>query len=240
MKKLCFLLIFLSGCSPAVYDKLSRIGRPPEFSPLEGKMEPEQKVTMPMPQPIPASYRVNSLWQPGARAFFKDQRAKEVGDILTVIVNIQDNANLSNETTQARASHEVSTLSSLFGVEKLLGGTSPVSNATNVNTNNAPQHDGKGTVVRTETLSITLAAVITQNLPNGNLVIHGKQEIRVNNELREIEVSGIVRREDIMSTNTISYDKIAQARISYGGRGQISDIQSPRWGYQLIEALSPL
>ena len=128
-------------------------------------------------------------------------------------------------------------MTGLFGSEKLLAGSA----LTGVmGASSKPGHTGAGSVNRSEVIDIKLAALITQNLPNGNLVIHGKQEIRVNNELREIEVSGVVRREDIISNNTISYDKIAEARISYGGRGQLSDVQKPRWGYQLMEALSPI
>jgi flagellar L-ring protein precursor FlgH len=231
MKKL-ILLFLLSGCSET-FDKLSRLGRPPEFSP-QTPAQKEEKVVLPMPQTTPVSYRVNSLWQPGAKAFFKDQRAKQIGDILTVMVNIADNASLGNKTSQTRSDTEAGTLASVFGIP----GPSNLTSA--LTSSSGPSHMGEGIVNRTETISIKLAAIITQSLPNGNLVIHGKQEIRVNNEMREIELSGVVRREDIMSNNTISYEKIAQARISYGGRGQLTDVQRPRWGYQLIEALSPI
>lgn len=216
------------------------MGQPPEFSPVKQKDE-EKKVSVPMPQSSPQTYRLNSLWQPGARAFFKDQRANQVGDILTVNVNITDNATVSNTTAQSRNSSENSIITNLFGTETITTtGGNPITNGLNAVTSGKPSHEGKGNVTRSESIAIKLAVLITQNLPNGNLVIYGKQEIRVNNELREIEISGIVRPQDIGSENIIPYEKIAEARISYGGRGQITDVQTPRWGYQLMEALSPM
>lgn len=230
------LALLLSSCSDT-FDKLAKLGQPPEFSDMQKNDNQEKKITLPMPQATQTSYRLNSLWQPGARAFFKDQRANQVGDILTVLVKFEDKANVSNTTKHNRENSENSAMTGLFGSEKLLAGSA----LTGVmGASSKPGHTGAGSVNRSEVIDIKLAALITQNLPNGNLVIHGKQEIRVNNELREIEVSGVVRREDIISNNTISYDKIAEARISYGGRGQLSDVQKPRWGYQLMEALSPI
>ncbi len=230
------LMLLLSSCS-GTFDKLSKLGQPPEFSNIEKNAPLEKKISLPMPQATQTSYRLNSLWQPGARAFFKDQRANQVGDILTVLVKFEDKANVSNTTKHNRENSENSVMTGLLGTEKLFkdSGLTGV-----IGASGKPGHTGAGSVNRSEVIDIKLAALITQNLPNGNLVIHGKQEIRVNNELREIEVSGVVRREDIISNNTISYDKIAEARISYGGRGQITDVQTPRWGYQLIDALSPI
>ena len=237
-KALIMILSFISsGCSDAL-EKMSRMNQPPSFSSIGGQafIQEKQNITLPMPRKTPVSYKLNSLWQPGARAFFKDQRAKEVGDILNVKVSISDNVDFSNQTTQVRADTETSSIKSLFGLETVPGTGFPRV----LSSIGGPSHTGTGTVVRNETLNIKLAAIITQSLPNGNLVINGKQEIRVNNELREIEISGVVRREDIEASNIVPYEKIAEARISYGGKGNLSDVQKPRWGYQLMEALSPI
>ena len=134
-----------------------------------------------------------------------------------------------------------------FGVPNLLGletqgnrllprGANP---ASLVSTNGAGSSDGNGNVRRVETINLRLAATITQTLPNGNMVVQGKQEVRVNNELRELEVRGIVRPQDIASDNTVRHDRLAEARISYGGRGSLSDVQQPRLGQQLLDILSP-
>src|SRR5690606_36481781 len=186
----------------------------------------------------PASYNPNSLWRNGSRAFFKDQRAHQVGDILTVKVNITDKAIIANETQRSRSNKEDSGVDNFFGKSKL-----PITNSalpTRLFTaDSTASSDGKGSVNRQEALLTNVAAVVTQVLPNGNLVVEGKQEIRVNFEVRELIVAGVVRPEDIESDNTIESTKIAQARIAYGGRGQITDVQQPRYGQQVMDILLP-
>jgi flagellar L-ring protein precursor FlgH len=195
-------------------------------------------VQMPMPAPQSAVFNPNSLWRNGSRAFFKDQRAHQVGDILTVIVNITDKATIDNETQRSRASKEDSGVDSFFGKSKL-----PIINTAVPGRlftgDSTSTYDGKGSVDRKEALQTNVAAVVTQVLPNGNLVVEGKQEIRVNFEIRELIIAGIVRPEDIQSDNTIDSAKIAEARIAYGGRGQITDTQQPRLGQQWLDVLLP-
>jgi flagellar L-ring protein FlgH len=195
-------------------------------------------VQMPMPPVQPASYNPNSLWRNGARAFFKDQRAHQRGDILTVKVNITDKAIIANETQRSRTSTDDSGIDNFFGKSKV-----PIMNATVptriFTADSTTALDGKGSVNRSEALQTNVAAVVTQVLPNGNLVIEGKQDIRVNFEMRELVVAGIVRPEDIESDNTIDSSKIAEARISYGGRGQITDVQQQRYGSQVLDVLLP-
>jgi flagellar L-ring protein precursor FlgH len=191
-----------------------------------------------MPASQPAAYNPNSLWRNGSRAFFKDQRAHQIGDILTVKVNITDNANIENETKKNRTMTEDSGITNFFGKPKVPIMNTPV--PTRIFTaDSATNSDGKGSVDRTENIRTNVAGVVTQVLPNGNLVIEGKQEVRVNFEIRELIVAGIVRPEDIESDNTIDSTKIAQARIAYGGRGQITDIQQNRYGEQLFDVFLP-
>ncbi|MEY9286862.1 flagellar L-ring protein precursor FlgH [Bradyrhizobium yuanmingense] len=191
-----------------------------------------------MPKPEVASYNPNSLWRNGSRAFFKDQRARQVGDLLTVAVNITDKANIENDTSRSRSNKEDSGITDFIGSQtitqanKILPGRILTADSTS-------SSEGKGSVDRKEALQTNVAAVVTQVLPNGNLVVEGKQEIRVNFEIRELIVAGIVRPEDIQSDNTIDSTKIAQARIAYGGRGQITDVQQPRYGQQVMDVLLP-
>ncbi|HZP74791.1 MAG TPA: flagellar basal body L-ring protein FlgH [Pseudolabrys sp.] len=228
----------LSGC--AAFDRLKNVGEQPKLSAVDNPTSrPGYKpVQMPMPEVQPASYSPNSLWRNGSRAFFKDQRAHQVGDILTVTVNITDKANLSNETQRSRTNTEDTGVTNFLGKQQL-----PILNSnlpTRLLTADAnSSSDGKGSVNRSEALTTNVAAVVTQVLPNGNLVVEGKQEIRVNFEMRELIVAGIVRPEDIQSDNTIDSSKIAQARIAYGGRGQITDVQQPRYGQQVFDVLLP-
>ena len=228
-----------SGCSSI--DRLSQIGEKPKLTEIENPTtQPGYKpVQMPMPKPEQASYNANSLWRNGSRAFFKDQRAARIGDLLTVTVNITDKANLSNETQRSRSNKEDSGITDFIGAKTLGAGAQKVLPGRILTADSTASSDGKGSVNRQEALQTNVAAVVTQVLPNGNLVVEGKQEIRVNFEIRELIVAGIVRPEDIQSDNTIDSSKIAQARIAYGGRGQISDIQQPRYGQQVMDVLLP-
>ena len=228
-----------SGCSSI--DRLSQIGEKPKLTEIENPTtQPGYKpVQMPMPKPEQASYNANSLWRNGSRAFFKDQRAARIGDLLTVTVNITDKANLSNETQRSRTNKEDFGITDFVGSKTLGVQAQKVLPGRILTADSTASSDGKGSVNRQEALQTNVAAVVTQVLPNGNLVVEGKQEIRVNFEIRELIVAGIVRPEDIQSDNTIDSSKIAQARIAYGGRGQISDIQQPRYGQQVMDVLLP-
>jgi flagellar L-ring protein FlgH len=230
------LAVLCSGCSS--FDRLINIGEQPKLSSIDNPTaKPGYKpVQMPMPTPQPATYNPNSLWRNGSRAFFKDQRAHQVGDILTVAVNINDNAQFQNETQRSRNNAIDSTVNQFFGKGTFGNVTLP---GNLLNADGTAQSDGKGTINRNEALVTNVAAVVTQILPNGNMVVEGKQEIRVNFEMRELIVAGIVRPEDIQSDNTIDSTKIAEARIAYGGKGQITDYQQERYGQQLSDILLP-
>src|SRR5580700_10386318 len=227
------------GCSGI--DRLSQVGEEPRLSSIENPTtQPGYKpVQMPMPKPETVSYNPNSLWRNGSRSFFKDQRAHQIGDLLTVTVNITDQANFANQTQRNATGSGNSAITDLIGAKTLGAQAQKVLPGSLLTANGSTQYDGKGTIQRQESLTTNIAAVVTQVLPNGNLVVEGKQEIRVNAEMRELIVAGIVRPEDIQSDNTIDSTKIAQGRISYGGRGQITDIQQPRYGQQVMDVLLP-
>ncbi|HXI08356.1 MAG: flagellar basal body L-ring protein FlgH [Bradyrhizobium sp.] len=234
-----FAILSLAGGCSAV-DRLSQIGEQPKLSAIENPTaQPGYKpVQMPMPKPEVASYNANSLWRNGSRAFFKDQRAARVGDLLTVMVNITDKANIANETQRSRTAKENSNVTDFLGA-KTITQSNKILPGNLLATDSSSSADGKGSVNRQEQLTTNVAAVVTQVLANGNLVVEGKQEIRVNYEIRELVVAGVVRPEDIQSDNTIDSTKIAQARIAYGGRGQIMDVQQPRYGQQVVDVLLP-
>ena len=237
---LAVLCAGLGACNTA--DRLSQVGLQPNLAAIQDPTaQPGYKpVRLPMPEVQPVSYAPNSLWRTGSRAFFKDQRAARVGDLVTVKVNVTDKANLNNETQRSRSNSEGFGLPNAFGLENNAGvkaaGITPdkLLNATSTSSN-----DGIGSVQRAEQVTTNVAAIVTQVLPNGNLVIEGKQEIRVNFEIRELIVAGVLRPEDIESDNTVDSTKIAEARIAYGGRGQITDVQQPRYGQQLVDILLP-
>jgi len=237
------LCALLAGCS--TFDRLKTIGEAPKLTAIQDPTaQPGYRpVNMPMPQVVVASYQPNSLFSNDARGFFKDQRAHKIGDILTVLVTIDDSAQISNSTARQRSSSNEAgvggVLGSIFGG---VGGGVPgvdVSADGSISTESGMGDSGTGSVNRKETLETQVAAVVTQVLPNGNLVIEGRQEVRVNFEVRDLIVAGIVRPEDIHADNTIPSSKIAEARIAYGGRGQITDVQQPRYGQQIADAILP-
>ena len=187
----------------------------------------------------PAS--ANSLWRIGARTFFNDQRAAKIGDILTVLITIDDSAQVSNATTRERKVCSNAAVPHLLGLESSLGRILPkgfdATNAIDVTTDNT--NSGTGTVNRAEKINLTVAAVVTKVMPNGNLVIQGRQEVKTNNDVRELTVAGIVRPEDITSSNTINHTQIAEARISYGGRGDLANVQKTPAGTALMQHFMP-
>jgi flagellar L-ring protein FlgH len=229
------LLAGLAGCGN--YEQIAEAAKGgPELSPIARPGE-KKPVDLLMPQPSGEMHSVNSLWQPGAKSFFRDPRASRVGDIITVAISIADAAKISNSTTRTRTNTEDAGMTNMFGLENLLPST--MTTGSLYNTNSDTSNAGTGTINRSETISLTLAALVTQVLPNSNLVIGGHQQVKVNGEMRDLTISGIVRTEDITSSNTVNLTQIAEARIAYGGKGAVSDVQQPRWGSRIIDALLP-
>jgi flagellar L-ring protein precursor FlgH len=228
----------LAGC--VTTDRLASIGEAPPLTTIQNPtaVAGYQPVSMPMPQSIQDTYQPNSLYRTSAKGFFKDQRAHNVGDILTVLVTIDDQAQISNQTNRSRSSTNDGGVSGVLG--SIFGSVAPdVDPSAAIGTTSGMADKGAGSVNRSENVTTSVAAVVTQVLPNGNLVIEGHQEVRVNFEVRDLIVAGIVRPEDIRSDNTIPSAKIAEARIAYGGRGQITDVQQPRYGQQVLDAILP-
>ena len=228
----------LGGCS-----SLSDAVAPPKLTPISNPatLAGASRVSMPLPTPIAETSAPNSLWRTGARSFFGDQRAANIGDILTVNIEIADSAQIDNTTARSRTSSTSTGVQALLGfetnIQKALPGTPSLDPAIAFDSDSTS--NGTGSVNRQESVSLTVAAVITDKLPNGNLVIGGSQEVKINNELRELLISGVIRPEDISSDNTIDHTKIAEARISYGGRGDISQVQRDKYGKLLYDKITP-
>jgi flagellar L-ring protein FlgH len=233
----------LSVSACGIPEKLADVGQTPDMTPIQNPQEVPgyQPVSLPMPAPDRVEYQSNSLWRSGARAFFRDQRAKRIGDIMTVVIDIQDQATLDNSTSRSRSGSDDAGLSSFLGYEGSLNSVLPeaVDPGNLINFGSNTTSTGEGSIDRQESIQMRVAALITQVLPNGNLVIEGRQQVRVNFEMRELQVVGVIRPEDITSANEITYDKIAEARLSYGGKGHITDVQQPRYGQQVYDILFP-
>jgi flagellar L-ring protein precursor FlgH len=183
----------------------------------------------------------NSLWRPNARGFFDDQRAQDVGDILTVNIQITDRAEVTNSSSRSRSGETQVGVNSFLGLEGLPGALLPggYDPGSLIDAEGNTSSRGQGQINREEEIELTVAAVIIDILPNGNLVIAGRQQVLVNAELRELTVTGVIRPQDIAANNTIRHDQIAEARIAYGGRGQVSVVQRPALGQRVVDAVSP-
>ncbi len=235
-------LMSLNACA-GMEERLSRVGKEPSMSKIENPYQNPnyQPVSLPMPPEDVTVAAPNSLWQPARQTFFKDQRANKVGDILTVLIDIDDEADMKNKTERTRTGGEKAALPNFLGFESKLGKVLPdaVSPSALVGAETESTNTGDGKIKREEAVRLKLAAMVMQVLPNGNFVIQGRQEVRVNFELRELTLKGVIRPEDVLNSNSISYDKIAEARITYGGKGSTSDIQQARYGQQVFDAVFP-
>lgn len=245
----------VSGCGSV--ERLGRIGKAPKMTAPEEMAMPGGERSLGTPGyrgvapitagagtpaapgavPVQPPAASASLFRAGAGAFFSDQRAARMGDILTIKINIADKAEVGNNTSRVRSGSESASIASLLGLEKLL--PKALNPANLASTDSKSQSGGGGNISRSETINMTMSAIVTTVFPNGNLGIRGRQEVRVNNELRELVVSGVVRPQDIGRDNSVRHSQIAEARISYGGRGQLSDAQQARWGQQIYDALFP-
>jgi len=227
----------LAGCG--ALSRLADVGRPPQLTPTEDPTkDPKWRpLTMPGPALLPSPREANALWRPGSRAFFKDQRAAQVGDIITVLVNMNDSANLTNDTTAARTASGTAGLPNFFGLETIV--PKAINMSSLVSASSGDTNTASGQVQRNEAVTLRLAGIITQVLANGNLVVAARQEFMVNSELRNLQVTGVIRPQDIASDNTVTHDRMAEARISYGGKGQLTDLQRARWGQQMMDILMP-
>ncbi|HEY0043617.1 MAG TPA: flagellar basal body L-ring protein FlgH [Allosphingosinicella sp.] len=250
MKKILIAALMaslLSGCGAA--GRLKAVGKAPKMSPTGEAYAPDIEPSLgeaamargrgAQGQQAPASSA--SLFRAGGGALFQDQRAARLGDILTIRINIQDKASVDNSTSRSRTGNESAGIGALLGLQNTLKKVLPGNDDTSklVDASSTSTSNGAGNTTRSEQINMTVAAIVTQVLPNGNLMIRGKQEVRVNFELRELVVTGIVRPQDIARDNSIRHSQIAEARVIYGGRGQLTDVQQARWGQQIYDALFP-
>lgn len=235
------LILPLAACG--MPQRLADVGHAPTMTHIENPTTKAdyRAVSMPMPAAEIERREKNSLWASNRQAFFEDQRADNIGDILTVTIDIKDKAEMDNESERKRESGENAGLANLLGYETSLNRVLPqaIDNGNLVGAEAESNFKGSGTIDREEKISMKLAAIITQVLPNGNMVIQGRQEVRVNFEKRILELAGVIRPQDINIDNSIPYEKVAEARISYGGKGQITDVQQPRYGQQVYDILFP-
>ena len=238
MRSCMMVTLALAGCG-----KLQQVGRAPEFSGLEGTNQHYAMYSAALPEDLPAATASDgsSLWTGGTESLFGDRRAAKRGDILTVVIEIDDSASISNSTGRSRSGQQSGGIPDLVGIPQRLNESLPegASMGDAFDMDSSSTFKGNGSVSRKEKLTLRIAATVVEELPNGVLKVEGQQEVRVNFEMRELVVTGYVRPTDISRQNEITYDKIAGARIAYGGRGQITDVQQPTYGQQVADIVMP-
>ncbi|MEE4348311.1 MAG: flagellar basal body L-ring protein FlgH [Paracoccaceae bacterium] len=236
--RVCMAMLALATLS-ACGDPRDAFNRDPQLSDMSitGNSMPEAtfvQVPMPPPEPPRMLHRAEaaSLWQRGSGGFFADQRASRVGDILTIDIRIDDRAQMRNASQRERSGSGSAGFPSILGLDNLPTGDI-------IDLSSTFEAEGSGSINRGESIDLKVAALVIQSLPNGNLVIAGRQEVKVNQELRELRVAGIIRPQDIQMNNTIAYEKVAEARITYGGRGQLSRQQQRSYGEDIVDIVLP-
>jgi len=228
----CVLL--LGGCANEIRD----FAREPHLTPVGAGLRPDRVPILSEAPPVNSYQRGTSFWQDTSADLFRDPRAMRVGDVMTVKISIKDKASFDNTSERSRDSKRNLNFDTNYDLNLPFWkgkGDGKLDSTINLGTSTK----GQGAITRSESIELLVAAVVSDVLPNGNLVISGTQEVRVNFELRVLSVAGVVRPRVIATDNTISYDKIAEARIAYGGRGRITEVQQPGWGQQLYDLISP-
>lgn len=229
------LALLLPACA---MDQLREVGREPTMSPVGSGLLPERLPHVQLPVTKAAYHSGNSTWRDSGADLFRDARAFKIGDVVTVKVQIKDQASLDNTLNRSRDSSVG--LTSALDFDFGFGGTGAAgSGKLDGNLDRTTSTDSKGGITRSENINLLIAAIVSEVLPNGNLVISGTQEVRVNFEVRVLSVAGVIRPRDISTDNQISYDKIAEARVSYGGRGRVMEVQQPAYGQQILDIVSP-
>ncbi len=226
--------MLLAGCAVDPAD----IGREPHLTPVGSGLRPNMVPVLDETPPFPRYRRGNSLWDDSSSDLFRDPRARKIGDVVTVKIAIKDKASLDNRSNRKRDSNKKLGLLGSYGIDKN-GSTSEWEGELDAELDSVSTSKGEGAIRRSESIQLRVAAVVSDVLPNGNLVISGSQEVRVNYEVRVLNVAGVIRPRDIETDNTIAYDKIAEARISYGGRGRIMEVQQPGVGQQILDLIIP-
>lgn len=239
------LMILATISLSAACAQVEQIGQEPAFTPVLSTTEHSAMMNASMPQssdmPMRTATSTASLWTGDRGSLLGDRRAMQRGDILTVVIEIDDSAQINNSSDRSRSGNQDLQINDLFGLPQRINQELPdgASLDAAVGLGSSSSFSGNGSVQRNEQLTLRVAATVIDVLPNGVLSIEGSQQVRVNFEMRELLVSGFVRSADITRQNEVTYDKIASARIAYGGRGQISEVQQPRLGQQAAEILLP-
>ena len=224
------LALVLAGCGT----NMAEVGKPPVMSPVGAGLDQRTTASTYYPQSPAAPLNRSSLWSDRQSTLFTDARALSVGDVLTVFIQINDRAKFKNESDRSRVSSRAMGISGEYEANGVGSGASA-----GLDFGSSTNSAGSGQTERSENLRLSVAAIVTDVLPNGNLIISGTQEVRVNAELRVLTIAGIVRPSDIAADNSIFYERIAEARISYGGRGRLTEVQQPGWGHQIIDQVAP-
>lgn len=187
-----------------------------------------------------SDYSSGSIWQASSGSLTEDMKARRRGDILTIVITETASASKEAKTDTSRGSTVNAGIPNFMGLEKvglLKNNIGDLSKLISANVDSS--YKGSGSTSRAENLKATMTARVVEVLPNGNMMIEGRRNIKVNNEDQEIVLEGVVRPRDIGADNVVNSIYIADAKISYFGRGIISDRQSPGWLMNIVDKVWP-
>lgn len=197
------------------------------------------RTAIPTAVPLALTEEGNSLYGRRSRELLTDVRAANVGDVLTVLIDLNDEAQFDNESKREREADSAADFAGALAGQGFDGPPGSADAQASLGIGSSSKYRGKGNIDRSENVRLRVAVIVTEVLTNGNLIVSGTQEIRVNAEVRVLKLAGIVNPLDVTRSNTVSYEKIAEARISYGGRGRSSEVQQPNWGQQIYDKVMP-
>lgn len=195
----------------------------------------------PLPPSAPIS-ETGSLWSDsGYQQFlYYDQKAKAVGDLVTVKVVESSSASRTASTSLSRDSSIEAGVSALAGLETQAATLRPeLKPSALLGASTSNNFEGDGSTTRSGSLTAVITAKVIQVLPNRNLVIVGQQEVKINNELQILTVRGVVRPQDIAINNVVLSTYIADAKIEYAGTGVVTDKQKPGWLARTVDKVWP-
>jgi flagellar L-ring protein precursor FlgH len=199
---------------------------------------PDPRYDAPMPEPR-ATLDEDGGFTYGGGSLFSRRRAREVGDQVTIRIVHATQADSSANTALKRGSETSGSVSALFGIETALASIPGGGPSLSLGASTTNDFDGTGATTRSGTLLATLTARVVEILPNGQLVVAGRQAVKINNEVEYLALTGVLDPRAIASDSSVSSTALADVRIEYSGQGVVAGKQRPGWLTRALDIVTP-